>query len=139
MTNDPRHPDRIDRRVAFLPFDKPIDLRAGDTIDVSVRMLPAEMVLAWDAARPDGSSRRSQSTWKGMLPVREARQHTRDDAVPVLTPRGAARKTLLDLCDGVRTVADIERALVARHPDLFPAERDATVFVAEVLSIYATS
>ncbi len=139
MTNAPGHADRIDRRVAFLPFDQPIDLRAGDTLEVSVRLLAADMVLTWEAARADGTSRRSQSTWKGMLPVREERQRTREDAVPVLTARGAARRTLLELCDGLRSVADIERALLARHPELFPAQRDAAVFAAEVLAIYATT
>ncbi len=139
MTNAPGHANRIDRRVVFLPFDRPIELRAGDTLDVSVRLLVADMILAWDAARADGSDRRSQSTWKGMLPVRETRQRTRDDAVPVLTARGEARRTLLELCDGARSVIDIERALVLRHPDLFPAERDAAAFAAEVLAIYATS
>ena len=139
MTNAPRDENRINRRVAFLPFERPIDLPAGETLDVSVRLLAADMILAWDAARADGSDRRSQSTWKGMLPVRETRLRTRDDAVPVLTPRGEARKTVLDLCDGIRRAADVERALFARHPDLFATQREASVFAAEVLAIYATA
>ncbi|MDQ3169834.1 MAG: 50S ribosomal protein L11 methyltransferase [Acidobacteriota bacterium] len=139
MTNAPADANRIDRRIAFLPFDRPIDLRAGDTLDVSVRLLAADMILAWDVSSADGAHRRSQSTWHGLLLVRETRQRTRGDAVPVLTARGEARRTLLELCDGVRKVADIERALVARHPDLFPVERDAAAFAAEVLAIYATS
>ena len=56
-----------------------------------------------------------------------------------LTPRGEARRTVLELCDGVRTVREIERVLAARHPDMFSTDRDASVFVAEVLAVYAES
>jgi hypothetical protein len=72
-----------------------------------------------------------------MLPVGEARARTRDDAVPALTPRGLARRTVLELCDGRRTVGEIERRLRDAHPDLFPAGHEAAVFAAEVLSVYA--
>lgn len=139
MTNDPRRADRIDRRIAFLPFDRPMDVAAGETIDVSVRLLASDMILAWTAGRAAGGDRRAQSTWHGMLPVREARLRTRDDAVPVLTPRGEARRTVLELCDGARSVREVERALLDRHPALFQTERDASVFAAEVLAVYATT
>ena len=137
MTNAPAAADRIDRRIAFLPFHQPIDLAAGDTLEVSVRLLAADMILSWEVARPGGSDRRAQSTWKGMLPVRETRLRTRDDAVPVLTARGQARKTVLELCDGARSVLDVERELLLRHPALFTTEREASVFAAEVLAVYA--
>lgn len=138
MSNDPTRADRINRRIAFLPFDRPMDVAAGESIDVTVRLLAADMILAWTAERA-GGDRRAQSTWQGMLPVREARLRTRDDAVPVLTPRGEARRTVLELCDGARTVRELERALLARHPALFHSEREASVFAAEVLAIYATT
>lgn len=139
MTNAPDTAHRIDRRLALLPFDEPIDVRAGDALHVSVRLLPTDSLLSWDVARPGGADRRAQSTWKGMLPVAETRRRTRDDATPVLTPRGRARRTVLELCDGTRTVREIERALAARHPALFPSEREAAVFAAEVLAVYADS
>ena len=137
MSNAPDRADRVNRRIAFLPFDPPIDLKAGERLVVTVRLLPDVMILAWDAAREDGTDRRSQSTWKGMLPIGEERARTRDDAVPVLTPRGAARRTVLELCDGRHTVAEIERMLFDRHAGLFPTGQDAAIFAAEVLAVYA--
>lgn len=139
MTNAPDDPRRINRRVAFLPFDEPMAIAAGDVLRVKLRLLPGDSILAWEAARLDGSDRRSQSIWKGMLPVLETRRRTRDAAIPVLSARGAARRTVLDLCDGTRTVRDIELALAARHPDLFTSDREAAVFAAEVLAVYAES
>lgn len=137
MSNAPDRADRINRRAAFLPFDTPIEIAAGDELDASLRLLPDAMILSWDVARPDGSDRQVQSTWRGMLTARETLTRTRDGAVPVLTARGVARKTVLDLCDGARRVDEIERALFERHPDLFASPRDAAVFAAEVLAVYA--
>jgi hypothetical protein len=57
---------------------------------------------------------------------------------PHLTERGIARRTLLELCDGDRTVAEIERELQQRHPDLFPSLEGAQAFVAEVMIGYGT-
>ena len=136
MTNAPFAADRINRRPAFLPFERPLDVRAGERLTATLRVLPADSILSWDITRETGE-RFSHSTWKGMLPTREALARTRADAVPRLSDRGVARKTVLDLCDGARTVRDIEAALAARHPDLFPDAQSAAVFTAEVLSVYA--
>lgn len=138
MSNAPGVDNRIDRRIALLPFDPPLDLRAGDEVEVRVRLLPSVMVLAWDARTRSGE-RRAHSTWQGMLPVTEELARIRDAAVPALTARGEARRTVLELCDGRRTVREIEQEVFARHPGLFAAEEDAAVFAAEVLSVYARS
>lgn len=137
MTNAPSAADRINRRPAFLPFERALDLRKGERLSATIRVLPADSILSWDVTRASTGERFVHSTWKGMLPTREALSRTRDDAVPRLSDRGLARKTVLDLCDGVRTVRDIEAALAARHPDLFPDAQSAAVFTAEVLSVYA--
>ena len=56
--------------------------------------------------------------------------------VPVLTPRGCGRLTILQLCDGTRTLNDIEGEVFARHPNLFTSRGEAAAFVAEVVSGY---
>lgn len=138
MSNAPDLDTRIDRRFALLPFDPPLDLVAGESVDVRVRLLPSVMILTWEAQTASGE-RRAHSTWQGMLPVTEELARTRDAAVPALTARGEARRTVLELCDGHRTVREIEQQVFARHRDLFAAEEDAAVFAAEVLSVYARS
>lgn len=137
MTNAPFAADRINRRPAFLPFERPLDLRARERVTASIRVLPADSILSWEITCEATGERFVHSTWKGMLPTREALTRTREDAVPRLSDRGLARKTVLDLCDGARAVHDIEAALAARHPDLFPDAQSAAVFTAEVLSVYA--
>ncbi|MGH9408939.1 MAG: hypothetical protein ACRD1V_05755, partial [Vicinamibacterales bacterium] len=54
-----------------------------------------------------------------------------------LTPAGLARRTVLDLCDGHRTLRTVQEEVYARHPDLFSSRTDASTFVAEVVTRYS--
>jgi hypothetical protein len=72
-----------------------------------------------------------------MLISRDDMRRTRPDFQPALTAAGRARKTVLDLCDGSRSVADIEAEVARRHPSLFDTPGAAAVFVAEVVTRYA--
>jgi hypothetical protein len=71
-----------------------------------------------------------------MLISREDMARTRPDQRPSLTPAGLGRKSVLELCDGVRSIAEIEREMLRRHPDLFPDLASAAAFVAEVVTRY---
>jgi hypothetical protein len=57
---------------------------------------------------------------------------------PALTPRGAARLSVLTLCDGRRRLHDIEAGVYDRHRDLFASAAEAAEFVAEVVTRYST-
>jgi len=72
-----------------------------------------------------------------MLIAQEALERTRPDFIPRLNPWGVARFTLLTLCDGKRTLAEIERELYLRHQDLFQSPGEAAAFAAEVVTGYA--
>lgn len=139
LTNAPDAADRINRRNVFLPIDRPVRVRPGDAVDVTLFINPVERMLSWRATitrsgEPPLSF--TQSTLRGMLIGREDLQRARADFRPSLTDRGVARRTVLDLCDGRRPLAEIERAVFERHPSLFRTEADASVFVSEVVSRY---
>ena len=78
------------------------------------------------------------TTLRGMLLAREDLARTNPAHRPVLTRSGAARLTVLRLCDGERTLAEIERALYDEYRDLFASPVEAAVFVAEVVTRYST-
>lgn len=141
MTNAPGDPDRIRRRQAFFPVARGVEVAAGDTIDVTMRMRPGDLLYAWDVrvrGASAGAVRFRHSTLNGML-LDDADVHRTAPAYqPVLTPRGAARLTVLALCDGVRTLAEIEADVQARHPGLFATRGAAATFVAEVVTRYST-
>lgn len=71
-----------------------------------------------------------------MMLAPEDLARTRPESRPTLTPWGLARRTVLELCDGQRALADIEREVHARHPALFRSPGEAAVFVAEVATRY---
>jgi SAM-dependent methyltransferase len=140
MTNSPFAADRIDRRNVFLPVDTAA-VEPGDRVTVRMRILPAEVIVAWRGEVMRGGEVRSafsRSTVAGMLMCTEDLARQRPDYVPHLTPRGRARLTLLELCDGARPLADIERQLFDRHRDLFESPAEAAAFVAEVVTRYTT-
>ncbi len=140
LTNAPGAPDRIARRNAFLPVEAPVALHAGDTVHVALVIRPVDFVVTWMVTCRRGARQLAafrQSTLNGMLVVRQQLAGAAEDATPTLNVWAAARATVLSLCDGHRTVREIERAVFERHPALFAAESRAQVFVAEVISRYA--
>ena len=72
-----------------------------------------------------------------MLLSREELGSHLPDGSPRLTRRGLARRSVLELCDGGRTLKAIEDEVFRRHPDLFASVGDAQAFVAEVVARYS--
>jgi hypothetical protein len=62
---------------------------------------------------------------------------TRPEFKPQLTEAGKARRTVVELCDGTRSVREIEHAVFERHRALFKDHAEAAAFVAEVVTRYA--
>ncbi|MDQ6948095.1 MAG: class I SAM-dependent methyltransferase [Actinomycetota bacterium] len=143
MTNSPLSHERINRRNVYLPTDQPVPVAAGDQVDIRMQVSPARYMLSWTievrgAGAVTPSSCSSHSTWKGMLLRAEDLRRTSPTFVPHLTPRGRARLTVLELCDGQAALGEVQAEVLRRHPDLFPSEAEAGVFVAEVVTRYAT-
>jgi Arginine methyltransferase oligomerization subdomain/Ribosomal protein L11 methyltransferase (PrmA) len=139
MTNSPMSAERIYRRQVFFPIEEPVTIEAGATIDVAMRILPTDSMYAWDVRvsplfGPPVTFR--HTTLRGMLLAREDLTLTNPAHQPVLTPAGIARLTVLRLCDGSHTLADIERAVYEEHENLFSSREEAAVFVAEVVTRY---
>ncbi len=138
LTNSPLAADRIDRRQVFFPVGTPVPVAPGDSVRASLRVLTGEVVVGWEVAvcSPGEAAPRaafSHSTLKGMLLDRQLLARTEPAYAPRLTARGRARRLVLELIDGRRSLAEIERAVYETHRDLFATARDASVFVAEVV------
>ena len=120
----------------FLPVEQPVSVKAGDRIGLTLHVMPAEIMLSWKLQLPDGRVS-AHSVMKGMLLTRHDLVRTRPDLVPTLTSWGEARRSVLMLCDGRTTLAELEGEVQRRHPTLFPTPRDAQRFVAEVITRYS--
>jgi len=133
MTNSPLSDRAIDRSQAFLPIEDPVPVRAGDTIIATVMARPADPLLAWVIEIPAAGFRASHSTWPGMPTLPSDLTRSRPDHVPRLSREGQASAIVLGYCDGVRTVRQIEQAVLRDHPDLFPSPEETARFVAHTL------
>lgn len=144
LTNSPFSPQRIDRRNVYFPIDEPVSVATGDEVRITMRIRPVETVVAWtvevwshNGPKPVRTARVRHSTLSGLLLSTEELERTRPRHVPTLTRSGEARRTLLNLCDGQRSIAEIEQALHERHPDQFKSAKAAGSFVAEVTTWYS--
>ena len=140
ISNAPAAPSRINRRNAVLPIDEAVTVEPGDDVSVRIHVIPGALVVTWHVQVNRGAAsiaRFRHSTLNGMLFAREdlTRMHPR--FIPTLTPRGEARRLVLELCDGTRPLEDVEQAVLARHGDLFASAAEAQMFVSEVVTGYA--
>ncbi len=140
LTNSPLAGDRINRRNVFLPLRAPIAVAPDDRVALTLAVLPAQHIVNWTVTRPGSGERatcrQTHSTLRGMLTSRDDLTRADPDFVPMLTPRGRGRLTILQLCDGSRTLREIEDAVFTRHRGLFESHAEAEAFVAEVVSGY---
>jgi protein arginine N-methyltransferase 1 len=139
MTNSPLSAERIYRRQVFFPIAEPVPIQAGSAIDVSMRILPADTMYAWEVRvepRSGPPLTFRHTTLRGMLLAREDLAPTNPAHRPRLTSPGVARLKVLRLCDGDHALSDIERAVYEKHADLFASPEEAALFVAEVVTRY---
>ena len=139
LTNAPAAVVRLNRRNVFLPLDAAVPVQRGDRVDMHVRIRPFDKLVSWDVTvhTAGRAIRDRHSTLHGMLLSREEMHSHTPGSRPRLTRRGEARRSVLELCDGQRTLEAIEREVHARHPDLFAVLGEAQAFVAEVVARYS--
>ena len=133
MTNSPLAEPAIQRNQAFLPIDEAMQVKAGERVRVTIMARPADHLIAWVVEFPATGRRFAQSTWQGQLLTLEQLLQANPERVPQLGRKGRATATILAYCDGQRTVAQIEAAVLRDHPDLFPSPEEISRFVATVL------
>jgi protein arginine N-methyltransferase 1 len=141
MTNSPLAPERIQRQQIYFPIDRAVQVVEGDSVKIRMTVRPAGSVVNWNVDVLDGCSGAKKgsfrhSSWKGMLLPSENLTRTTPGFKPKLIPRGEGRRTVVNLCDGVRTLAEIEDEVFRLHPDLFRTREEAAGFVAEVVTRY---
>lgn len=136
ITNAPGAGGRINRRVTLLPLDPPVDVVAGDEVSIRLMIRPDEDQIAWqvEVTRSAVFVRRYRnSSFQGLLVPDETRQGADPGRRPRLTSLGEAQRTVLSLCDGTASLADIERTVLERHGAVLRDAVQAAVFVQDVI------
>jgi type I protein arginine methyltransferase len=128
MTNSPLASNRIGRDQAFLPVDPPLEVKPGDQLVAQVSARFDGTALAWTVENPRTGERRRHSTWRSQILSADDRNF-KPDWIPRLGAIGQARRLILDLTNGTRRPGEIENAVIAACPDLFPSEEEIRRFV----------
>jgi type I protein arginine methyltransferase len=143
FSNDPTEPQLIYGN-AFFPFTAPIELSAGDavTVDLRATLIGEDYVWAWKTIVSSGNPRGArsefnQSTFLGCPLTREQVATRSENYVASLGEDGIIDRTVLDLMDGKRTVAQISEQLRERFPARFSTVRDALAKVGELSLRYS--
>lgn len=131
---------------AFYPLSEPVQVRAGDRLDLQLRATfdGSDHVWAWDTTiTPAGSSaapRRIRQSDLAARALSAERRHRRAAShVPMHTASHRLEQDLLALVDGVRPVEAIAAELRARHPDRFGDARRALTWAGDALARYDES
>ena len=128
MTNSPLAADSIGRSNAFFAAREAFAVTAGDVIDISFRIRPAEHLIAWTIQPPGDAPRQKLSTWAGQI-LAPVDLQPKGGGPLALNAKGHARRVILDFVDGTRTGEQIEQLVLEAYPDLFPTTEAIRRFV----------
>lgn len=136
ISNSPLAATPVDRLQAFFPIERPLAVARGDRIRITMRVTSLDIVNWKVEVRGNGAGRArfDHSTFKGMFISKEEIEKSGPGFVPRLSSRGQARLLVLRMCDGRKTVRQIEREVRRQHPELFRSLDATTVFVGDLVS-----
>ena len=107
---------------AFLPFDQPVELHAGDATEIALDR-PRGGEWTWSLRAPGGQRR--QSTFMAHADAAERLRRIAPASSPTLTPRGRAVAHALARMDGRTSNEQVADSLMAFDPVAFARRQDA--------------
>ena len=122
----------------FVPWTRPVALRAGDAIQADFRfaLVNGDYVWRWNTrvGSRDATPREQfqQSSLNSMFTTTEPLRKRAPSYRPHLTEHGEAERAILHLMDGGLTLAEIARDVARRFPRVFPGEADALKAAADL-------
>lgn len=123
-------------RQLYLPFEVPLAVSEGASIEVEVAAAPLGDAMVWRWRARTGDAHASAHSMDALLLGKGARQSGRPDRVPLRSAELALDSVILAAVDGVRDVASIAALLRAAEPLRFAMTADAEARVGRTLARY---
>jgi protein arginine N-methyltransferase 1 len=128
----------------FFPWPKPLDLRAGEELEVflSAHLVQGNYVWCWETTAPracaGGSTppRFRQSTFQGTVFSAERLRKLSSAHVPALSDEGRAAHFALGRMSGERPLGELAADLRAAFPEQFPSLPEALTFLGDLAQCY---
>lgn len=128
----------------FLPFEKPVAMREGETCAVRVRarLLENDYVWSWDTditGRGEESPRESfrQSTFRGRVVSPQRIRPFAHDEAPSVTQEMAIDRDCLSMVGDGRSFAEIADALLDEYPARFAGRQAALDYATALIARYS--
>jgi len=136
FSNCPTDPQMIYGN-AFFPFSDPIQIECGETITVRLQatLVGEDYVWVWNTIVSSGGRPRlelKQSTFLGSPLLREQVVRRAENYVADLGEDGLIDRTVLDLIDGRKTLAEVSERLLEKFPHRFSSMQEALTRVGEL-------
>jgi len=128
---------------AFFPFERPLDLRAGDRLHVDMRakLVGEDYTWVWNSSLvgTDGEERAAfeQSTMRGSPVTAERLRQRAGDFRPALSDDGRVDRFILGRMDGARSLQQIATDVREEFPASFESAGDALTRVADLSVRYS--
>ena len=137
FSNAPDKPIAIYGR-AYFPFESPIELDAGQKVQVDMRadLAGSEYVWSWKTS-VGGRALFSQSTFKSVVLSPSSFRKSAISHRPALNRDGMVTRWLLEAMDGQRTNEELASALQSKFPEQFSSLRAAIDRVTGIAQKYS--
>jgi SAM-dependent methyltransferase len=136
MSNNPRSADHMEHRWNSLyPLPEPVPVRAGDTVAATIKVNVDDERVTWRVTVGDGSARRvfNQSTFFASILTSDDLDRLAKTHVPRLGSKGAVWRAGLEMVDQGLTIAELERELSRRFPEVLTSAHKASEFVGHLV------
>jgi protein arginine N-methyltransferase 1 len=144
FTNRPGAP-RLIYQQQFCPWPAPLDVRAGDTVTVTIsaRLVGNDYVWRWDTQlasknSPHAAQQFRQSTFFGSDFSLNDLRRSAAQFQPQLNEEGLIHRRVLSLMEGKMSLEAIANQLASDFPKRFPRSQDAFNLVASISRTFAT-
>ena len=129
MTNSPLSDEAIRREQVFLSIEEPLEVHAGEPLNITIFVRPNDDLIAWTVEAPRSGRRFKHSNWKSLVMAKDEIARSQPDRIPKLNRTGLARKTVMGYCDGKHTSSEIQQAVLRDHPGMLPSREAISKFV----------
>jgi protein arginine N-methyltransferase 1 len=137
MSNNPRSADHMEHRWNSLyPLPEPVAVNAGDSVSAIIKVNVDDERVTWRVTVGDGSNRRvfNQSTFFASILTSDDLDRLAKTHVPHLGSKGAVWKAGLEMVGQGLTIAELERELRQRFPEVLTSAQKASEFVGHLVA-----
>ena len=137
MSNNPRSADHMEHRWNSLyPLPEPVAVSAGDPVSASIKVNVDDERVTWRVTVGDGASRRvfNQSTFFASILTGDDIDRLAKTHVPRLGSKGAVWRAGFEMVSQGLTIAELERELGQRFPEVLTSAHKASEFVGHLVA-----